>query len=333
METAKCVKKNLPRHNKRFHPELNHLKDQAWMLAWRLSGSSAIGAYGLGSFFQPEPKVPVPVPAAELARGHNLNPEVATENVIENLGNDKVGLDISDEEKRSCGKRKRGQLSTISQAFGVIPSLYRSLQRINQDIDQVQIRCDLSEAEKADGLLVVKKLHESLQNLEKLKKEFDRLTDTKRLKLKQAELIAEGFVKAQDEMEGLKHALKLEQEKNKDLERPGSKSRVISEKKLSEVAINFQTLVKKCLLRYATLVLVNGMLECSCCRDDWKIAGLSKQPPYTFKPNARVDGSVKRHFEQSANHLRCSRAREVFNNREDFYQRARLRFKSEANII
>ena len=33
LETARCVKKKLPRHNIRFHPELNPLKNQAWMLA------------------------------------------------------------------------------------------------------------------------------------------------------------------------------------------------------------------------------------------------------------------------------------------------------------
>ena len=169
--------------------------------------------------------------------------------------------------------------------------------------------------------------------MEKLKKEFDVLTGKKRLKLKQAEVIAGGFVKAQDEIEGLKHALKLEQERNKIAERPGSKSRVISEEKLSKVAGDYQNFVKKCLLKYTTLVLVNGMLECTSCRDDWEVAGLPKQPLYRFKPNVRVDGSVKRHFLHSANHLLCSRAREKYNSRKDFYQQNILRFKAEANVM
>ena len=159
LEIARCVKKNLPRHNRRFHPELNPLKDQAWMLAQRGSGrpgsgSSANGAsYGLGSFFKRQ--LAVPIPAAEQVGNDDLSPENSNENSIENFQNyeGEGGLEIHDEEKRSCRKRERHQPLTISQAFGAIPILQRTLERINDDIDQVNVRCDLSEEEKADGLL------------------------------------------------------------------------------------------------------------------------------------------------------------------------------------
>ena len=33
-KTAECVKNNLARHNRRWHPDLDPIKDQAWMLVW-----------------------------------------------------------------------------------------------------------------------------------------------------------------------------------------------------------------------------------------------------------------------------------------------------------
>ena len=33
-KTAECVKNNLPRQNRRWHPDLESIRDQAWMLVW-----------------------------------------------------------------------------------------------------------------------------------------------------------------------------------------------------------------------------------------------------------------------------------------------------------
>ena len=33
-KTAECIKNNLTRHNRRWHPDLDPIKDQAWMLVW-----------------------------------------------------------------------------------------------------------------------------------------------------------------------------------------------------------------------------------------------------------------------------------------------------------
>ena len=33
-KTAECVKNNLTRHNRRWHPDLDPIKEQAWMLVW-----------------------------------------------------------------------------------------------------------------------------------------------------------------------------------------------------------------------------------------------------------------------------------------------------------
>ena len=54
-ETAKSVKRNLPRHNKRCHSELDPVKDQAWMLVWTDGGGSAVPNNSFVSFLQASP--------------------------------------------------------------------------------------------------------------------------------------------------------------------------------------------------------------------------------------------------------------------------------------
>ena len=52
-ETAATIKKNLPRHNKRWQSELDPVKDQAWMLVWTQGASSAVRNNAITSFLRP----------------------------------------------------------------------------------------------------------------------------------------------------------------------------------------------------------------------------------------------------------------------------------------
>ena len=64
-ETAATIKNNLPRHNKRWHSELDPVKDQAWMLVWTQGASSAVRNNAITSFLRlrrstrPQPQTPI----------------------------------------------------------------------------------------------------------------------------------------------------------------------------------------------------------------------------------------------------------------------------------
>ena len=128
-------------------------------------------------------------------------------------------------------------------------------------------------------------------------------------------------------------SLKVAKEQNKESLRPGFNSRIISRKELSTVDEELRGIVEYCLKQRSKLELVNGVLECTCCRDDWSVAGISLQPNYQFKSNLRVSYSIKRHWEESKTHTISSLARDKFDSRRDFYRRSFRLSSEEANIM
>ena len=117
------------------------------------------------------------------------------------------------------------------------------------------------------------------------------------------------------------------------MQRPGKLSRSISQQALLQIEIECRAVVTQCLRKYSLLELVNGELECSCCRDDKSVAGITTKPQYQFKINQRVSFSVSRHWQKSKTHFTCARAREKFNQRKDFYNHSFQLARDEAKIM
>ena len=139
-KTAECVKNNLARHNRRWHPNLDPIKDQAWMLVWpgdSISSSSPFNRSLLTNFLQASPSPSV--------ASHQLFPKSAVNQspsqsdiaahmpgVIEpvSIPSSSIALLSSSalpvEEMR--GNRKRRQ--PVVEAFGPIALLDRTLRKI-----------------------------------------------------------------------------------------------------------------------------------------------------------------------------------------------------------
>ena len=164
--------------------------------------------------------------------------------------------------------------------------------------------------------------------------------DTKKLEgfenpesLEQVERISSNLVAGLKEKDELVQSLKVEREKNKEMLRPFSSSRIISKDKLPKVTEIFRVSIKRCLEKHSKLELVNGILECSVCRDDWSVAGLATQPKYQFQISRATSSSVERHWEKSRTHSTCSVARDKFNGRNDFYRRSIRLARDETNVM
>ena len=109
------------------------------------------------------------------------------------------------------------------------------------------------------------------------------------------ESISSNLIAGVKEKDELIQSLKVEREKNKEMLRPCSSSRIIYKDRFSKVTEIFRVSIKRCLEKHSKLELVNGILECALCRDDWSVAGLATQPSYQFQINRATSSSVERH--------------------------------------
>ena len=316
-ETAKSVKRNLSRHNKRCHSELDPVKDQAWMLVWT-GGSGGSGSANpqksFVNFLQASPPehlhsgVPKQIPAvgipsqisqaqlsssADASVADNLDPEVPAQGVNvpvpavlalapvpvtpiqmvatlaprSSFPRSSFNAGVASAQETS-GKRKlsQNQSRTIVGAFGAIAHLNRSVDKIHQELISAHSR--LNDDEKVEVSGIFDNFSACLRNIDKLRIEFEQVQMRKKIKLEQMERIASKLVVGLKEKDELVRSLKVEHEKNNEIQRPGSSSRVISQSKISQVPAEFRVVIKRCLEKHSKLELVNGILECTCCRDD-----------------------------------------------------------------
>ena len=227
------------------------------------------------------------------------------------------------------GTRKRRQ--PVVEAFGPIALFDRTLRKIRNEL--IGAQSGLTNREKVDLSTMIFQFRTSLIDIQNLKNQFEDVQKHKKMRLDKVERIASKLVFGVQEKEELIQSLKVAKEQNKESLRPGFNSRIISRKKLSSVDEELRGIVEYCLKQRSKLELVNGLLECTCCRDDWSAAGISLQPNYQFKCNLRVSYSIKRHWEESKTHRICLLARDKFNSRRDLYRRSFRLSSEEANIM
>ena len=340
-KTAECVKNNLTRHNRRWHPDLDPIKDQAWMLVWpgdSISSSSPFNPSSLTNFLRASPRPSVAshllfpksaVNQSPLQRGIPAQMPAVIEPV--SIPSSPIALPsfsaLPVEEMR--GNRKRRQ--PVVEAFGPIALLDRTLRKIRNEL--IEAQSGLTNREKVDLSTMIFQFRTSLIDIENLKNQFEDVQKHKKMRLDQVERIASKLVAGVQEKEELIQSLKVAKEQNKESLRPGFNSRIISRKELSSVDEELRGIVEYCLKQRSKLELVNGVLECTCCRDDWSVAGISVQPNYQFKCNLRVSYSIKRHWEESKTQRICSLARDKLDSRRDFYLRSFRLSSEEANIM
>ena len=190
------------------------------------------------------------------------------------------------------GNRKRRQ--TVVEAFGPIALLDRTLQKIRNELLEAA-QSGLTIREKVDLSTILYQFRTSLIDIQNLKNQFEEVQKHKKMRLDQVERIASKLVAGVQEKEDLIQSLKVAKEQNKESLRPGFNSRIISRKELSTVDEELRGIVEYCLKQRSKLKLVNGILECSCCHDDWIVADISAHPNYQFNCILRVSYSIKRH--------------------------------------
>ena len=168
-----------------------------------------------------------------------------------------------------CGKRKRVQQEvpqTIVYSFGSIALLERTLRSISEDLSKAQ--ASFNDRPQQDCLEILRVFTSNLEAIKQLKTDFEQVVKQKKLKLEQVERIAMSLTSAREEKLELVNALKVEEKRVKEVQRPGKLSRSISQQALLQIEIECRAVVAQCLRKYSLLELVNGELECSCCRDD-----------------------------------------------------------------
>ena len=344
-KTAECVKNNLTRHNRRWHPDLDPIKEQAWMLVWPGDSNLSTSPFtpsSLTNFLRASPRPSVASQSSNLLFPQSavnqspLQPGIPAQMhaVIEpvSIPSSPIALPSSSAlpVEEIGGNRKRRQ--TVVEAFGPIALLDRTLQKIRNELLEAA-QSGLTIREKVDLSTILFQFRTSLIDIQNLKNQFEEVQKHKKMRLDQVERIASKLVAGVQEKEELIQSLKVAKEQKKESLRPGFNSRIISRKELSTVDEELRGIVEYCLKQRSKLELVNGVLECTCCRDNWSVAGISVQPNYQFKCNLRVSYSIKRHWEESNTHRICSLARDKFDNRRDFYRRSFRLSREEANIM
>ena len=125
-------------------------------------------------------------------------------------------------------------------------------------------------------------------------------------------------------------------QKDEQLERAQNQTapiRPVPKHEMIKVPKQFQTMVVQSLETYSNMVLKDGFLECTCCRDEWFVSGLRSVPSYKITINSSTVFSTKRHCTASETHLTCTRARNKFDARNNFYLRHIKEAKSLAKAM
>ena len=191
-----------------------------------------------------------------------------------------------------------------------------ALKKILLNVNREQSR--LQNVVKTDLVSIIRNFQQHLEQIKKLKNEFQFVVKQKRIKLEKVDRIAKNLIIAEEQKIQLEQSIKVKEEQEKQANRVQTSS-VVAKHELEQVPEQLQNMVIKCLTQYSTMVLKDGFLECTCCRDDYGVAGLRSVPNFKIAVNSSLMYSTKRHCTSSETHLTCSRARNKFDARNDFY--------------
>ena len=309
------------------------------MLSWPRQDRSTVR-----SFFQQVPVSqvrPFPVSSPKPIEGGESNDEDEKKAICEDceVTEDPQVAKISENEGKRIHKKKYQVEDTeesIIGMFGEINQLKRVLKKIlskvNEEHDAVEDGGHVIVDGGYKGLpKIIERFQENLNCLQKLKSEFQKIVRQKRIKLDQIDRIASSLVVAQDQKKQLELTVKQKDEQLKRAQM--APIRPIAKHEMMKVPMQFQTMVVQCLETYSNMVLKDGFLECTCCRDEWFVSGLRSVPSYKITINSSTVFSTKRHCTASETHLTCTRARNKFDARNNFYLRHIQEAKSQAKAM
>ena len=209
--------------------------------------------------------------------------------------------------EQNLNSRKRQRNLSIFEAFGEIGQLDRAVQNVR--VAFLENSNQLGNAERTEISEIIDEFKDILNNLKTLRTAFQQITREKRIRLSEILEITKNLSGIKADKEVLVNQLKVEKEKSKHLSSNPRGS--ISKKEIALVPAAHLALIMKCLNKYPKLELKNGELNCTCCRDDYSLAGLQTQPQFKISINSRVEFGVVRHMEgKNKRHLICADAKD-----------------------